>query len=154
MHQSYRLSIAYFTLFGLLLLASGMVLFFSKIGFSYEAVQSYYLGDKALFINPKSSYGLLEVALPHLGAMGLFIMVTGHFFLFSTKHHKHHVIKIVIGLFTVALFDIFSGFLIVEGWTIFIWVKLLSFILLQLLGLYLLWSLFRAVWQGIITHKS
>ncbi|MGB5964116.1 MAG: hypothetical protein WBG65_01115 [Sulfurimonadaceae bacterium] len=149
MHQSYRIAIAYFTLFGTLLLASGMVLFFSKIGFSYEAVQSYYLGNEALFTSPKSSYGLLEVALPHLGSMGLFIMVTGHFFLFTTKQKKQHVIKIVIGLFIVALLDIFSGFLIVEGWTLFIWVKLLAFGVLQLLGLYLLWLLFSAVWQGI-----
>ncbi len=154
MHQSYRFAIAYFILFGALLLASGMVLFFSKIGFSYEAVESYYLGNEALFTSPKSSYGLLEVALPHLGSMGLFIMVTGHFLLFSTKQKKHHAIKIVIALFIVALLDIFSGFLIVEGWTLFIWIKLLSFIFLQLLGLYLLWLLFISVWQGIVAHKN
>ena len=55
MHQSYRFAIAYFVLFGLLLLASGMVLFFSKIGFTYEAVESYYLGSQALFTTSKSS---------------------------------------------------------------------------------------------------
>ena len=153
MHQSYRIAIAWFALFGALLLASGMVLFFSKIGFSYEAVKSYYLGSEVLFINPKSSYGLLETALPHLGSMGLFIMVTGHFFLFTTKQQKQHAIKIVISLFIVALLDIFSGFLIVEGWTFFVWIKLLAFGILQLLGLYLLWLLFSAVWQGIFTQR-
>jgi hypothetical protein len=154
MHQSYRFAIAYFVLFGLLLLASGMVLFFSKIGFTYEAVESYYLGSQALFTTSKSSYGLLEVALPHLGAMGLFIMVTGHFLLFSTKAKKQRAKHLVIALFVLALLDIFSGFLIVDGWTLFIWLKLFSFMFLQLLGLYLLWLLFSAVWQGIVSYKN
>ncbi|MDA3946372.1 MAG: hypothetical protein PF439_06805 [Helicobacteraceae bacterium] len=149
MHQSYRYAIAYFLLFGTLLLASGAVLFFSKIGFSYEAVQSYYLGSKALFSTPKSSYGLLEVALPHIGSMGLFIMVTAHFLLFASKERKRQAVKPAIALFVVALLDIFSGFLIVEGWSFFIWVKLAAFALLQLLGFYLLWLLFSAIWQGV-----
>jgi hypothetical protein len=149
MHQSYRFAIAWFALFGMLLLLSGMLLFFSKIGFSYEAVQSYYLGSEALFTTPKSSYGLLEVALPHLGSMGLFIMVSGHFLLFSEQRKKRLAQKTVSALFIAALLDIFSGFLIVEGWTFFIWIKLLAFGMLQLLGLYLLWLLFSAVWQGI-----
>ncbi|MCJ7764519.1 MAG: hypothetical protein MUP09_01080 [Thiovulaceae bacterium] len=149
MHQSYRFAIAYFVLFGTLLLLSGMLLFFSKIGFSYEAVQSYYLGNEALFSAPKSSYGLLEVALPHLGSMGLFIMVTGHFLLFSKKRKKRLATKVVIALFIAALLDIFSGFFIVEGLIFFIWVKLAAFAVLQLLGLFLLWLLFSAVWQGI-----
>jgi len=149
MHQSYRYAIAYFALFGALLLISGMVLFFSKIGYSYVAVESYYLGSEALFTHPKSSYGLLETALPHLGSIGLFIMVTGHFLLFSTKERKRRAVKLVTALFIVALLDIFSGFLIVEGWALFIWIKLASFALLQLMGLWLLWLLFSAVWQGI-----
>ncbi len=152
MHQSYRIAIAYFALFGTLLLASGAVLFFSKIGFSYEAVQSYYLGSKALFSAPKSSYGLLETALPHLGSMGLFIMVTGHFLLFASKEKKRQAVKPAVALFIVALLDIFSGFLIVEGWSFFIWVKLAAFALLQLLGLYLLWLLLKEVWQGIMAN--
>ena len=149
MQQSYRYAIAYFALFGALLLASGAVLFFSKIGFSYEAVQSYYLGSEALFSAPKSSYGLLETALPHLGSMGLFIMVTGHFLLFSDKRKKRLAAKLVIALFIAALLDIFSGFLIVQGLASFIWAKLAAFAVLQILGLYLLWLLFGAVWQGI-----
>lgn len=153
MHQSYRYAIAWFVLFGTLLLLSGMVLFFSKIGFSYESVQSYYLGSEALFSAPKSSYGLLETALPHLGSMGLFIMVTGHFLLFSDKRRKQLATKVVIALFIAALLDIFSGFLIVQGLELFVWVKLAAFAVLQLLGLFLLWLLFGAVWQGIAAYK-
>ena len=154
MHQSYRIAIAYFTIFGAFLLISGAVLFVSKLGISYESVQMFYLGNKAQFTQPKSAYGLLETALPHLGAMGLFIFVAGHFLLFTKKAQKQRAIKPVILLFIAALLDIGSGFLIVQGVTFFIWVKLLSFLLLQLLGLYLLWLLFSAVWQGIHTYKS
>ena len=153
MHQSYRIAIAYFTVFGALLLISGAILFISKLGISYESVQTFYLGNQAQFTQPKSTYGLLETALPHLGAMGLFIFVTGHFLLFTTKKQKQRAIKPVVILFIAALFDIGSGFLIVQGLTFFIWVKLLSFLLLQLIGLYLLWLLFSAVWQGIHTYK-
>ena len=154
MHQSYRIAIAYFTIFGALLLISGAVLFVSKLGISYESVQTFYLGNAAQFTQPKSVYGLLETALPHLGAMGLFIFVTGHFLLFTTKKQKQRAIRPVIILFVVALLNIGSGFLIVQGLVFFIWVKLLSFLLLQLLGLYLLWLLFSAVWQGIHAVKS
>ena len=154
MHQSYRIAIAYFTIFGAFLLISGAVLFVSKLGISYESVQMFYLGNKAQFTQPKSAYGLLETALPHLGAMGLFIFVAGHFLLFTKTAQKQRAIKPVILLFIAALLDIGSGFLIVQGVTFFIWVKLLSFLLLQLLGLYLLWLLFSAVWQGIHTYKS
>ena len=154
MHQSYRIAIAYFTIFGSLLLLSGAVLFVSKLGMSYESVQTFYLGNEAQFTQPKSIYGLLETALPHLGGMGLFIFVTGHFLLFTTKKRKQRAIKPVIMLFIVALLDIGSGFLIVQGLTFFIWIKILSFLLLQLLGLYILWLLFSAVWQGIYAYKS
>ncbi len=154
MHQSYRIAIAYFTVFGALLLISGAFLFVSKLGISYESVQMFYLGNKAQFTQPKSAYGLLETALPHLGGMGLFIFVTGHFLLFTTKKQKQRAIKPVVILFIAALLDIGSGFLIVQGLTFFIWIKLLSFLLLQLLGLYLLWLLFSTVWQGIYAYKS
>ena len=154
MHQSYRIAIAYFTIFGALLLISGAVLFVSKLGISYESIQAFYLGNKAQFTQPKSTYGLLETALPHLGAMGLFIFVTGHFLLFTTKQQKQRAIKPVIILFIVALLDIGSGFLIVNGLSVFIWVKIAAFLLLQLVGLYLLWILFSAVAEDIFSSKT
>jgi len=149
MHQSYRIAITYFTIFGALLLISGAVLFVSKLGISYESVQTFYLGNTSQFIQAKSTYGLLETALPHLGAMGLFVFVTGHFLLFASKKEKQNAIKPVIVLFTVALLDIMSGFLIVSGWTFFIWIKIISFMLLQLLGLYLLFIIFKNTLKSI-----
>jgi len=153
MHQSYRYAIAYFAIFGALLLISGAILFVSKLGLSYESVSLFYLGNKEQFCQPKSAYGLLETALPHLGAMGLFIFVTGHFLLFSSKAQKHKAILPIKLLFIAAFLDILSGFLIVEGFHFFIWIKIISFLLLQLLGLYLLFVLFNNVIKGIAFNK-
>jgi len=152
-HQSYRFAIAYFTIFGALLLASGAALFVSKLGVTYESVASFYLGSKSAFSQPKSTYGLLETALPHLGAMGLFIFVTGHFILFTTKAQKQKAIKLVILLFLAALLDIGSGFLIVQGLTLFIWVKITAFFLLQLIGLYLLFIVLKSTLSSIQKYR-
>ena len=154
MHQSYRFAIAYFALFGALLLGSGALLFFQKLGMSYESVQNFYLGSKVAFTQVKSTFGLLETALPHLGAMGLFIFVTGHFMLFSSKKEKQKTILPIVFLFIAALFDIGSGFLIVQGWTFFVGVKIAAFLLLQSLGIYLLFVLFKTTLTSINTYAK
>jgi len=136
-HQAYRLSIIYFTLFALLLLTTGATLFFSKIGFSFEAIHNYYAGNEALFMNAKSTYGQLETLVPHLGAMGLFIMVMGHFILFASKKRRKGIVTIFILLFIAALGDIVSGLFIAKNIGLFIGVKLLSFIALIGFGYYL-----------------
>lgn len=154
MHQAYRLSIFYFSCFALLLLVSAVTLFISKIGFSLEAIEAYYAGNEALFITAKSSYGQLETAVPHLGAMGLFIMVTGHFLLFAPKHTRKGMIPIFYLLFIAVLGDIFSGFFIAKGIALFIWIKLLSFVLLVVLGFFLVTLVLKASYLGFITKSS
>jgi len=154
MHQSYRFAIAYFTVFGALLLLSGAVLFISKLGISYESVSMFYLGDVEQFSQPKSSYGLLETALPHIGAMGLFIFVTAHFMLFTSKKERQKTVLPAIILFMAALLDIGSGFLVVHGWTFFIGVKIVAFLTLQIVGLYLLFTLFKHALHGITKYQN
>ena len=154
MHQSYRYAIAYFAVFGVLLLLSGATLFVSKLGLGYESIETFYLGSSTGFAQPKSTFGLLETALPHLGAMGLFIFVVGHFLLFTSKKERQKAIFPVILLFTAALMDIGSGFLIAEGWTFFIFTKVLGFMTLQLVGLYLLFILFKSTLISLSKYKN
>lgn len=149
MHQAYRLSIFYFTLFALLLLATGLTLFISKIGYSFADISNYYAGNEALFINAKSSYGQLETAVPHLGGMGLFIMVMGHFLLFASKKAKKHMRLVFILLFIVALLDIFSGFLISSGLNFFTIVKFFSFLILISLSLYITLLVQKEAYLGL-----
>ncbi|HFU74530.1 MAG TPA: hypothetical protein ENK65_03150 [Helicobacteraceae bacterium] len=152
MHQAYRLSIFYFTLFALLLLTTGTFLFLSKIGLSIDDINNYYAGNAALFINAKSSYGQLETAVPHLGGMGLFIMVMGHFLLFASKKTKKSMHLTLILLFITALLDIVSGFLISAGFYFFTWVKLSSFILLIGLALFLTLLIQKEAFLGFKNH--
>ena len=154
MHQSYRFAIAYFSIFATLLLLSGAFLFISKLGISYESISTFYLGDPKQFSQPKSTYGLLETALPHLGAMGLFIFVTAHFMLFTPKKERQRTILPAVILFIAALLDIGSGFLIVQGWTFFVAVKIIAFLTLQIVGLYLLYTLFKYALQGIAKYQN
>lgn len=151
--HAYRYAIAYFTLFGGLLLLSGFWLFSLKIGLTPSQVAAYYLGDPALYTAPKSFTGLMESALPHLGGMGLFVMVTAHFLHFAPRKKKRWAKTIAAALFIAAGLDIFSPFAIVNGFPLFAWVKLASFFILQLLGLALLWLVFSAAAQGIAQEQ-
>jgi len=149
MHQSYRYAIMYFTIFSTLLLLSGAVLFVSKLGVSYESIELFYLGSTEQFCQPKSNFGLLETALPHFGAMGLLVFVIGHFLLFSPKQERQRAVLPVLVMFGAALLDIASGFIIVNGWTFFIWIKMAAFLTLQTVGMYLLYLVFKSTLMGI-----
>jgi len=148
MQRAYRFAIVYFALFGLLLLASAAWLFSVKIGFSPEAVRSYYLGGDA---HPgKTLYGLLEIAVPHLGAMGLYIMVSAHFLLFAPGRAKRRAVPLAIALFAAAALDIVSGRLIAAGHPLWAWIKLGAFAALTVLAVTLsLQLVYYAFWHSL-----
>ena len=58
----------------------------------------------------KSLHGIIEVATPHLFAMGTLIFVVAHFMLFSTKISKKISLYISLLLFCVALLNISAYF--------------------------------------------
>ena len=147
MHRAYRFAIGYFALFGMLLLVSGGWLFTAKIGLTPDAVALYYQGSDT--VAGKSAYGLLETAVPHLGAMGLFIMVAAHFMLFAPRHAKHRARLLALALFAAAAADILTGTLVASGQSFWVWIKLLAFGTLMLLGTYLLLLiLYYAFWHN------
>jgi len=148
MHRAYRIAIGYFALFGLLLLISGGWLFLSKIGFSAGNVTLYYLGSDS--VAGKSAYGLLETAVPHLAAMGLFIMVAVHFLLFAPGYAKKRAAKLAVALFSAAAADIASGSVIAAGFPAFSWLKLTAFAALLALSTWLLLLiLYYAFWHSL-----
>ena len=145
MTQAYKYSIIYFLAFSMLLVASGVMLFEEKIGFSISAITQYYLGNEEKFIVAKTSPGILKIVLPHLAAFGLFSMVILHFLIF-TKHKDTKQIKILIYiLFTSAFLEIFSPFFIILGADIFSYVKITSFIVVESLILYISWLLLHSI---------
>ncbi len=145
MTKAYKYSIIYFLAFSLLLMISGVLLFEYKIGFSVEQISSYYLGDEDKFINPQTSSSILKIITPHTFAFGLFIMVLLHFLIF-TKKRNSKTLKIVIYLtFMSAILELLSPFGIINSIEFFAYLKLLSFIIFELLVLFSSWLLFRSI---------
>ncbi|MDQ7042752.1 MAG: hypothetical protein Q9M34_04405 [Sulfurimonas sp.] len=144
MQKAYNFAIFYFLLFSLLLLISSSVLFASKIGFSSESVLTYYLGNEALFIAPKTISGVLKVVLPHIFAFGLFVMVVVHFLLFTYKKRTREIRLLTSAAFILSFLEIFTPFAIMNGFESLAFLKILSFITFELLIIYILWILFRS----------
>ena len=136
MNNTYRIAIIYFCLFALMLLGSSIALFSTKMAFALESINSYYAGDEAHFIAPKSLEGLLETITPHTFAMALFVMVLTHFVLFIKKQKNATTITLVILLYIALFIEIFSPLMIRQGYTLFTLLKLVSYSVVELLSLY------------------
>ena len=143
MQKAYKLSILYFLLFSLLLLVSSVMIFEHKIGFCPNAVLKYYLGDEESFVAAKSYAGTLKILLPHIFAFGIFSMVLLHFVAFTK--YKRGMAILVFSTFFIAFSSLASPFFIIAGFESFAYVKLFSFILFELLIIYLLWILFFSI---------
>lgn len=124
-------------------------MFQHKLGFSYASIVRYYRGDAELFMMPRSFIGLLEVSHFHLFAMGMFFIVFSHLLL-QTQYSV--VFKNVINriLAISLLLDILSGWLVRYVAAGFAWVKLGSFVVLQLISAILLLGLI----VELLTRKS
>lgn len=132
----YSLPIRYMLIYVLLILMSGIWLFLFSQGL--ECSDSVISTLKNIIASPveKSVEGLIEVATPHLFAIGTLIFVTAHFMLFSTKFSQKLSLIVAMFLFVFALFDIFSYFAIAFGLVVSGWIKLVAlsgFVLLFLL---------------------
>lgn len=81
---------------------------------------------------PKSLHNFIEVATPHMFAMGTLIFVVAHFMLFSTNVSQKFSIIVSLVLFTVALFNISAYLFISFGFVVSGWIKLFSMALFVL----------------------
>jgi len=122
----YSLPIRYMLIYVILILMSGLWLFLLSQGL--ECSESIIGTLKNVITTPahKSVEGLIEVATPHLFAIGTLIFVTAHFMLFSTKVSQKMSLIVAMFLFIFALFDIFSYFAITFGLVVSGWIKLVA----------------------------
>ncbi len=134
----YNTPIMYMILYVILILFTGIWLFFLSQGLN----SSDGLIDTIMHIvvspEPKSVHGFLEVASPHIFAIGAMVFIVSHFMLFSTKISQKTSLIIFILLFVFMLLNIFSYGVITLGLIVSGWIKLFSmtvFILLFLLML-------------------
>lgn len=136
--------LAFFYLYFLLHWFTGIFMFRAKLGFSYQGVVRYFLGDPEQFMNPRSFVGLLEVTHFHLFAMGLFFVIFTHLLMFSPL--KDWIKATLIWLLGLSLLaDIGSSWLICYVAAPFAWLKLGSFWVLQMVSLILLLGLLSSL---------
>jgi len=145
LQQAYRYSILYFLAFSLLLLASSILLFNERIGFSYGSVLEYYLGNEESFIMAKRPSGLLKIILPHIFGFGLFIMVVLHFVMFTKTNKKRIMPYLISATFISGFIELFSPFFILYGFEFFAYLKLLSLFVFESLLLYMFWILYSSI---------
>ena len=145
MTKAYKLSIIYYLIFSLLLILSAYLLFDYKIGFSYENVLNYYLGNEEKFIPAKSMGGVLKLVLPHIFVFGLFFMVILHFLVFTKLRYKKSTLTLIYATFITALLEIFTPIMIISGVDFFAYIKLFSFFTLLAFILYISWLLFHSI---------
>lgn len=145
MQKAYKLSILYYLVFSLLLILSAVMLFEHKIGFSFQSVLEYYVGNEERFISAKSSAGILKLVLPHIFVFGLLAMVLLHFLVFTKQRYKNSTLTLIYMTFITALLEVFTPFMIISGFEFFAYVKLLSFFAFLALILYISWLLFDSI---------
>jgi len=147
LQQAYKYAVFYFLAFSLLLLGSSLLLFNDKIGLSAGAVLEYYLGNEDKFLVEKSWSTILKIILPHIFAFGLFFMVVLHFLLFTQHRASKLFMRLSYAIFFMGFLEMFSPYFIIMGLEFFAYVKLLSFVSLQLLLLYTFWLLVSSIFE-------
>lgn len=149
MTKAYKLSILYYLAFSILLIVSAFMLFEHKIGFSYQSIVDYYIGNEEKFIIAKSFSGILKMILPHIFVFGLLSMVLLHFLIFTNLRYKKGTLILIYLTFFTAFTEIFSPFIIISGLEFFAYLKLLSFFMFSGLILYISWLLFKSIIRDI-----
>ncbi len=109
---------------------TNILLFTAKMGFSYQSIVEYYLGNEEIFRTPVSYMGLLETTHAHLFAYALLLLLLNHLLAFTTLSAGWKTAGIVL-TYGSGMLDIASGWLIVYVAPLFAWMKLLSFLTLQ-----------------------
>jgi len=133
----YHIPIAYMLVYVIAILATGVWLFLLSQGLGSSDIMQI-LTQIAMKTEPKSLHNFIEVATPHIFAMGILIFVVAHFMLFSTKVSQKFSLRVSVLLLIVALLNILAYLLIIFGVVVSGWVKLLSLELFVLLFLLLL----------------
>lgn len=113
------------------------ILFFLKIGFSYEAVVEYYRGAEESFRPPRSYFGMLEEAHFHFFSMAIVLVTLNHLFLFTGRANWEKFL-VITASYGSAFLDIAGGWLVRYAAAEFAYVKIGSFVVLQASLLYLM----------------
>lgn len=139
--------IIYFFLFYIALFwITNALLFFNKMGLSVSLIMDYYRGSEERYLQPRSYQGLLEVSHFHLFAMGTLILTLTHLLLFAPISVRLKANLILIS-FGSAFLDEASSWLVRFVHPYFAYLKLISFLTLQVSLLAVILIVLRALWK-------
>ena len=145
-HQLLRLIMFFFLVYVMFFWITNWIMYFERMSLDPGSVVSYYRGDPgAEFGRPPRPLGALaETSHMHLFAMGLLVMTLTHLVLFLPVSFR---VKGTLTLVTFlsALFLEGSGWLVRFVHPVFAWLKVTSFLVLQLS----LFGLVAALMAGI-----
>ena len=125
----FHIPIAYLLLYTVVILSTGIWLFLLSQGLNGSEGIIATLQHIITSPEAKSLHNLVEVATPHMFAMGMMIFVVAHFMLFSTKISQKTSLIVALVLFGLALLNIVSYGAISFGLVVSGWVKLISLFL-------------------------
>lgn len=134
----YKIPIGYMLLYIVLILGSGLWLFLLSQGLDSAESIMHTIQNIIHTPKPKSLHNFIEVAAPHMFAIGTLIFVAAHFMLFSTKISQKVSLVVAMILFILALFNILSYLAISFGLLVSGWIKLVSLLGFVLLFLVIL----------------
>jgi hypothetical protein len=123
---------------------------YMEMGLSYQGVVEHYLGSPEKFTRPKSIRGLMEVSHFHLFAMGIFLVSLMHLLLFVPVNGLLKL-TLIVAAFTSAFLDEASGWLIVFVSPLFAYMKIASFVVLQLS---LITTIALSVWSVAMSQRN
>lgn len=122
----YNIPIMYMIVYVMLILFTGIWLFFLSQGLSYSDGLIDTVRHIVVAPEPKSIHNFIEVATPHMFAIGAMVFVVSHFMLFSTKISQKTTLIVFILLFVFSILNIFSYGVITFGLIVSGWIKLFS----------------------------
>ena len=125
-----KIIILFTTLFFIFLWVTNILLYM-QIGFNYEGIVGYYLGNEETFRPPKSYIGLLEEAHFHFFSMAILLVTLTHLILFTSISNGWKL-TLILGSFSSSFLEIISSWLVRYVSAQFAYLKLGSFIVMQL----------------------
>lgn len=139
-NNNLKLIVLLFVLLCSIQLLSGIILFFVKIGFNYEMMIEYFLGNEEKFMIKKEFNGLLETSMFHLVGQVTVAFIIAHFVLFI-KDKSPFLIFCGYGVIVFSFLDILAPYLIISFSSYFVWIKLFAFIGFEVTMFYILFML-------------
>jgi hypothetical protein len=125
-----KLIVFFFLLYVAFFWVTNALLYFLKMGLTYQSVVDYYLGSEEKFLQPRSYQGLLEISHFHLFSMGILILTLTHLLLFVPLGPKWKALWIVLS-FGSAFANEAASWLIRFVHPGFAFLKIASFLILQ-----------------------